>query len=50
MRGNPQGLAGHRSEDIFRFLTPYGTVLDLGCGGGETFNVSKRERFASYGN
>lgn len=49
MKGNLQALAGHRSEDIFRFLTPYGTVLDIGCGG-KAFNVLKREGVASCRN
>lgn len=34
MRGNRAGLMGHSMKDIYSFLAPYGTVLDIGCGGG----------------
>jgi ubiquinone/menaquinone biosynthesis C-methylase UbiE len=34
MKGDRVGLMSHSMEDICYFLTPYGTVLDIGCGGG----------------
>lgn len=34
MRGNRVGLMYHSMNDICSFLTPCGTVLDIGCGGG----------------